>query len=270
MKEQEINLTAGVRLRKIRTRLGLTVRDVEQFSEAIADARKSSEYVLSRSWLADIENEVGHVPSLPKVYSLSVIYKCGWTELAKIFGVPIEDLGRDQASFGVPRTHLLPKPDDEDERVTLPLRFRNDPEVQNTNLLYTLAAVWGGVPFSLVRHLNPENTLYGFIGLTDFTLWPLLRPGTFVEIDTSQTKVEPTPPQSEGPFDRPIYFLELRRGFACGWCEIKADQLFLLAHPNSGRETRQFQYPAEVDVVGRVIAVAMVIDKTDSRRRLRR
>jgi len=183
---------------------------------------------------------------------------------------PIQDLGKDQASFGAPRTHLLAEPDDEDEQVTLPLRFRSDPEVQNTNLLYSLAAVWGGVPFSLVRHLNPEHSLYGFIGLSDYTLSPLLRPGTFVQIDVSQRKLEPAPPQSEGPFDRPIYFVELRGGFACGWCEMKADQLLLLAHPNSGRATRQFAYPQEADIVGRVTGVAMAIDKTEARRRLQR
>ena len=38
----------------------------------------------------NLENEVRHVPSLPKFYSLSVIYKCSWTKLAKIFGVPIQ------------------------------------------------------------------------------------------------------------------------------------------------------------------------------------
>ena len=77
-------------MRTIRRRLGLTVRDVEQFSKAIAVARKSSEYLVSRSWLANLENAVRHVPSLPKLYSLSVIYKCRWTKLAKIFGISIQ------------------------------------------------------------------------------------------------------------------------------------------------------------------------------------
>jgi hypothetical protein len=44
----------------------------------------------------------------------------------------------------------------------------------------------------------------------------------------------------------------LRGGFACAWCEIKADRLLLLAHPNSGRATRQFAYPQEADIVGPV------------------
>jgi hypothetical protein len=65
-------------------------------------------------------------------------------------------------------------------------------------------------------------------------------------------------------------FAELRDGYACGWCEIKGDQLFLLAHPNSGRETRQFAYPQEADIVGRVTGIAMKIDKTAARLKLQR
>ena len=44
-------------MRTIRRRLGLTVRDVEQFSKAIAVARKSSEYLVSRSWMATLKTK---------------------------------------------------------------------------------------------------------------------------------------------------------------------------------------------------------------------
>jgi transcriptional regulator with XRE-family HTH domain len=266
MKATDPALSPGAQLRRIRRGLGLTMRDVENFSTKIADDQKNSEYVLSKSWLEVLENKNGHRPGLAKLYSLSAIYKRNFKQLAEIFGIPIQELGKDQAAFGAPRTHLLPGPDDDDEQISLPLRFRSDPEVQRTNLLHSLAAIWGGVPFSLARYLNPKQCLYGFIGLADNTLSPLLRPGTFVQIDVTQRKIEPAPPQSEGPFDRPIYFVELRTGFACSWCEIKGDQLFLLAHPNSGRETQQFTYPQEADIVGRVTGIAMKIDKTERRR----
>ncbi len=259
--------SVGTQLRRIREKLGLTIRDVEEISEAIADEQQSANYVLSKSWVAALESGKGHMPTLPRLYSLGAIYKLSWKDLSRIFEVPFQDLGKDQASFGVPRTNLIPEAKDEDEQLTLPLRFRNDPEVQKTNLLHTLAAIWGGVPFSLARFLNPEHKLYGFIGLADRTLSPLLRPGTFVEIDVTQRKVQPAPPESEGSFDRPIYFVELRGGFACGWCEIRGDRLFLLAHPNSGVPTRQFAHPQEAEIVGRVTGIAMKIDKRDDPRK---
>ncbi|MBV8515063.1 MAG: hypothetical protein JO260_07160, partial [Acidobacteria bacterium] len=174
------------------------MRDVEKISEDIADEHKSASYVLSKSWVAALESGKGHMPSLARLYSLGAIYKRSVRDLAQIFDVPLQDLGKDQASYGVPKTSLVAEGNDDGEVVTLPLRFRNDPEVQNTNLLHTLAAVWGSIPFSLARLLRPEQKLYGFIGLSDRTLSPLLRPGTFVEIDVTQCRVQPAPPQSEG------------------------------------------------------------------------
>jgi hypothetical protein len=47
-------------------------------------------------------------------------------------------------------------------------------------------------------------------------------------------------PIGPSPFARPIYFLDIRTGYACGWCEIKDGVLTLIPHPDSGEETRTF------------------------------
>jgi hypothetical protein len=55
-------------------------------------------------------------------------------------------------------------------------------------------------------------------------MWPLPPPGTFVQIDPKQTRVQKGPIQKEAgqsQFARPIYFLGIRTGYACAWCEIK-------------------------------------------------
>jgi hypothetical protein len=91
---------------------------------------------------------------------------------------------------------------------------------------------------------------------------PLLPPGTFVQIDAKQTRVKKGSAEkgsSPSPFARPIYFLDIRTGYACGWCEIKNGQLTLIPHPDSGEQTRTFRYPSEVEVVGRVTGIAMRI-----------
>src|SRR5581483_2776671 len=53
----------GEKLRKIRERLKLTYRDVEQASQELARRRSSTEFLIPLSRLADIEN-AGKVPSL--------------------------------------------------------------------------------------------------------------------------------------------------------------------------------------------------------------
>src|SRR5207253_5179790 len=87
--------------------------------------------------------------------------------------------------------------------------------------------------------------------------YPLIKPGTFVQIDPEIKKV--TSQTGLGEYDRPIYFLDLRSEYGCGWCEMLGDKLFLLSHAQSPFKIRSFAYPEEVEVLGQVIGVAMRI-----------
>jgi hypothetical protein len=98
---------------------------------------------------------------------------------------------------------------------------------------------------------------YGFIGTEDRTMYPLLLPGTFVQIDESKHEVSDGSWHSER--DRPIYFLESRTGYECGWCQVQGGQLILQPHPLSGQQIKAFRYPKDADVVGQVVGIAMQI-----------
>ena len=84
---------------------------------------------------------------------------------------------------------------------------------------------------------------------------PILRPGSFVQIDTQLNRVQPSAWRTE--FDRPIYFVELREGYACSWCEVGESQLTLLPHPLSACAVRRYAYPDDAEIIGQVAAVAM-------------
>ena len=60
-------------------------------------------------------------------------------------------------------------------------------------------------------------------------------------------------------------FLELRDGYACGWCSVADDRLFLQPHPGSHSKVRVYNYPGDVDVVGQVIGVAMFLESRNRR-----
>jgi transcriptional regulator with XRE-family HTH domain len=260
MGPNDLTRSGGTKLKELRNRLGFTVREVEERSMAICAEENNCDYVISHGWLTQIENGDG-VPSIFKFYSLAKIYGRSVRELAGYYQVRIADLGRDLGSFAAPKTHLLGtgKATDSDT-VTVPLRFRNGGVLDNTNLLSRLVAIWGDIPVDLVERLNPKSALYGYVGLKDFTLYPLIRPGTFVQIDVNQRRILTGP--SRTIEERPVYFVELRDGFACSWCEIKEGQLLLVPHPMSPAKTRQLVYPLEADIVGRVTAVAMRIAET--------
>ena len=116
---------------------------------------------------------------------------------------------------------------------------------------------WGEIPISLIQHLDLKHSQYGYVGLQDYTLFPLLRPGSFVQIDDRLRKVQASQWRTE--FDRPIYFVELRDGYACSWCELLGSQLLLLAHPLSPCGIRQFAYGTDAEIVGQVTGIAMRI-----------
>ena len=65
---------AGQKLKRIRERLGLTYRDVEEASARIAEANQNDEFVVALSRLSDIETK-GVVPNIFRLYSFAVIYR---------------------------------------------------------------------------------------------------------------------------------------------------------------------------------------------------
>jgi hypothetical protein len=226
-------------------------------------SRHNAEFLVSHSWLRSIEaGRDLHTPSIYKIYTLSALYNRSGTELASYFGVPFGDIGKDRAMFEWPTTHLLdPIRDSEPTSTSNPSDIAT-PDVSsfdsnNTVLLTKLAQIWGDIPAELIRKLDTRHSLYAYIGQRDFTLYPLILPGSFVQIDPTQTKIRRSAARRE--LDRPIYVIELRHGYACGWCELKDGRLNIIPHLNSPQSIRSFAFPAEADIVGRVTGVAMRI-----------
>jgi transcriptional regulator with XRE-family HTH domain len=257
MVPEKLNPRAGARLKEMRVRLGLTTREVEERSQRIADERHNREYHISHAWVTDIENGE-FKPSFFKLYSLSAIYKVGYTEVLSCFGLPMSELGRYHASIGVPRTHLLGgEADLEAAKVSLPVQFKPEFQLEKTNLLARVVEKWDHNPVGFLQHLDLHKSVYGYIGLEDYTLYPLVRPGSLVQIDTNQRKLSAEKWKTE--FDRPIYFVELRHGYVCSWCQVDRGQLIIIPHPHSRQDVRRFDFPSQAEIVGRVTGVAMRI-----------
>jgi transcriptional regulator with XRE-family HTH domain len=256
MSVRNANKSAGERLKDLRVTVGLGIREVERRSQRLAETKGNRDYLISHSWLRSIER--GSIPSIFKLYSLSVIYHRDYEELLSWFGVRIVEIGKDQGLFSWPATHIVGTSVDADQgRIAFPIRLRQEFETEQTSLLTRLVQVWGDIPLTLIRQLDLQKSLYGYIGLKDFTLHPVILPGSFVQIDPTQTKIRPGVSRRE--LDRPIYFIELREGYACGWCELKGGQLRVVPHVNSPQEIRTFAHPSEAEIIGRVTGVAMRI-----------
>ena len=95
----------------------------------------------------------------------------------------------------------------------------------------------------------------GYIGAEDFTMYPILPPGSFVQVDESKNKAREGAWRTE--FERPIYFVETREGFVCSWCQVRRENIVLQPHPLSPVPVRILRHPQEAEIIGQVVGVAM-------------
>ncbi|HYL83682.1 MAG TPA: helix-turn-helix transcriptional regulator [Candidatus Angelobacter sp.] len=239
-------MSPGLRLRQARERLGLTYRDVESASYELAARRGRSEFIVHISRLADIENR-DVVPGLHKLYTLAAIYRLNPLEIMRWYDVPIEECFHDGASTPVPQTHLMAAP----TSLRVPIRFDPGFDPKRTELLSRMVEKWGHFEGVLTNGSN--HHIYGYIGLSDRRMVPLLRPGSIVLVDTSHPKIEGGNWGSE--HDRPMYFVEVREGYRCGWFRQDGARLVMQPHPLSNYLPETWQIPQEAEIVGRVTGV---------------
>ena len=136
-----------------------------------------------------------------------------------------------------------------------PLGLRGAARLEQTNLVSRMFEGWGEIPVALLQQIDLRNSVFGYIGLEDYTLYPWVRPGSLVQIDSRQKAIKTGVWQSE--FERPIYFVELRDSCVCSWCDLDGNQLFLIPGPQSGQQIRRVRYPMDAEIVGRVTAIVM-------------
>lgn len=245
------SLRPGDYLRRLRTQLGITAREVEELSRAISQEQGNEEFIISHGRIIQVENNES-TPSIYKICSLSAIYGVSLNELVAMF-VNLEKLAAHRLERDQTRLVRV-EVEQPGKHLTFPVRFDPAFNVDRTSLLSRMVQVWGDVPIALIQHLKLRSMRYGLIGLADYTLYPLLKPGSFVQIDDAQRKIVNPPSSTE--YERPIYFIELRDGYLCGWCELQKNRLLILPHPLSPCKVKVFAHPTEAEVVGRVVAIA--------------
>jgi transcriptional regulator with XRE-family HTH domain len=246
-------LTPGQHLRALREQLGLTMRDVESATMAIAARHGNDDFGIALSRLSDIETK-GIVPSIYRLYSLAVVYRRDFRELLSWFGVDLNDSAADVALAAPGKTHLL-NVMESTSSVRIPVRLDPSFDMRKTANLGRMVEQWGLVPLSYLSQFANHQYSYGYIGSEDFSMYPILMPGAFVQIDESKNKIDQGVWRSE--YERPIYFVETRSGYSCCWCAMRGDHLVLQPHPLSPATVRILKHPQDAEVLGQVVGLAM-------------
>ena len=219
------------------------MRQVEQASRRIADAKRDKRYRISNGWLTQLENDVSEPNNIRKLFSLCVIYRVDLSDLLSLYDIDVDNREQYESIANPHRTQLLPA-----GSIDAALR-----DFGRSSSVTCLASECGTQPTRISDRCDANSTIrQGYLGLTDLTMYPLIRPGALLEIDTSQNKLQTGSWHNE--FDRPIYFVELRDGYACGWCELQGNRLLIIPHQSSRASVRAFTYLREAEIFGRVIA----------------
>ena len=254
---------AGQKLKRVRERLNLRFRDVEEASGKIAATHKNDEFTVALSRLADIENK-GTLPSVYRLYSLSAIYGLDLTEVLSWYGISVAELPTDSHSMEHPSTHPVSFQTVGDGQVQIPFSF--DPGLDHTKTVFLSRMIqkWGKLPLMMLNRIDLKGLRYGMIGTEDWSMYPLIPPGSLVVIDDTRRRIVNSGWTTE--FERPIYFLEHRNGYACGWCTLRDKHLIFHPHPSSNCDPQTYIYPDEIEVIGQVTQVAMSLDPASRRR----
>ena len=95
---------------------------------------------------------------------------------------------------------------------------------------FQLMQAWSDTPLLLMLDIDWERGPLVLIGREDLMMWPLLPPGTLLQLDKKRRMVV-SGRWSE--FERPVYLIEYRGRFYCCHAQRKGEKLILISHAES-------------------------------------
>lgn len=250
-----MELSPGNFLREVRLRLQLGLRDVQKLSAKVAAKEKNKRFHISAARLNQIENDDA-IPSVFKIFTLAAVYGLSFQDILTRYGVDSDRTHRYREEIRLATTRpVSAELQNLNTKVTIPVRLDPTFKWEATQLINRAVAIWGEIPAAFLLECNPKEHMYAYIGLEDKTMYPLLRPGSLVMIDDELRRVASGGWNNE--YDRPIYLVELRDGYLCGWCHSSETHITIHPHPISGAPPRTFSLATEAEVIGQVVALAM-------------
>jgi transcriptional regulator with XRE-family HTH domain len=250
-----MEMSPGNFLREVRLRLHLGLRDVEEFSSRVAAKDRNKRFHISVARLGQIEND-NAIPSVFKIFTLAAIYGLSFNEILDRYGVDSDRTHKYREEIRLSATRpVSAELRNLNTKVTIPVRLDPTFRWETTHLINRVVALWGEIPAAFLLECNPKQHTYAYIGLEDYTMYPLLRPGSLVMIDGERRQIASDGWNNE--YERPIYLVELRDGYLCGWCDVSKSHITIVSHPVSKTPLRTFSLATEAEVIGQVVAVAM-------------
>jgi transcriptional regulator with XRE-family HTH domain len=235
----------GERLRSLRLQGHLSLREVEQRSLRFVQERGDQSFQVSAGWLDRLEREK-HDLTVNKLIVLAHIYNLPADQLVNsLYPREARPLSLGQRSGPHPTMLLTEGPLEQPAKYLLADTLLDQPSDETTLL-------------AAENNSSPASYRRGIIGKLDATMDPMVPAGSIVYIDTQKRAISSRRDWIH-EFQRPIYFLTIRDGYVCGWCELDpdCDWSTLIPHPLSPASSRRWKYRREIESMGRVIFVTL-------------
>lgn len=240
-------MESGKQIRALREERSIKPSDVERVTRNIADARGNPDFYISHSSLSDME--AGSIPSIHKLFSLSLALKVSLNDLLSSFG--IDSLETSLATSESPEVAAgTPPLPGREVPFRFQLNFDTQTGIEQTTLLRVQSREFASLPPVLRDRFDPARYRYAFIGSKDDSMADLLPPKSLVEIDTARKNIETFAWRSLR--ERPIYLVWHPHGHTCCWCQLEGKELTLIPHPLSQQRVRRFKMPNEATVIGKI------------------
>lgn len=122
----------------------------------------------------------------------------------------------------------------------------------HTSATHRLLSIWREAPLLLMLEVDWKRGPLVLVGESDRMMWPLLPPGSLLQLDQSERTVE------DGrwdEFERPIYLVEYKGKLRCCHAQRRGDTLRLIPHHESTERTSTFVPYKEAKVLGRLTTI---------------
>ena len=93
-----------------------------------------------------------------------------------------------------------------------------------------LLGAWSDIPLLLMLDVDWDRGPLVLVGLSDRMMWPLIPPGSLLQLDPKVRTVENG---AWSEFERPIYLIEVKGRFYCCHAQRRGDTLRLISHAES-------------------------------------
>lgn len=118
--------------------------------------------------------------------------------------------------------------------------------------MHRILSTWSDVPIPLMLDVDWSRGPLVMIGLSDRMMWPLLPPGSLLQLDQ---KVRTIASGSWSEFERPIYLIEYRNRFLCCHVQRRGEMLRLISHAESPTPPSVLVSSKEAKVRGQVTPI---------------